>query len=1063
MYGDDVRTEQGRLDNDQRSAKAEQFFEEIDSDRSLIFYYANYSNPFSEEESPRYVLIGASRIKSLGERLEYVDADERVQERFAGGMVWARNVSTHYPDEGLRLPYHAYRDDPEAMDRIGVFPENPRTCKYGSRLVTDDEAIGLLEQLLSAVHELKVMGDDGEDWNQRERWLLGCIADLWEKRGLYPGLLNVMRLLGADRATSQARKLIERGESKRAHELFFAALDSEVEVPELQLIGRAFKRTCRRWKLQSECARDLLRSVIPRIDLDDRQIGRVVSEGANARLAHGLGEVRALFDNPYCLCERYVGDDPDDVIPWATVDRAVLPSPELGGEPLAEVETDDPRRLRSLCVEQLRRERNQTFRVASEIVEEVNSRLAKLPSWKTAKFTLRHLEVDRDELSDALVLRQEKKRLWLYLKDVYEDERAVEDALTRMAGRPVIALNRPFSDADWRDEIRNPRSPLLEKARDEYEVAVASQARACAAVHRRPLAVVTGPAGTGKTSIICAIVRAIRLTEGEGAVVTVLAPTGKASDRVRATLRDREIERVETSTVHSFLARNGWLNDNLTFKRQGGRRAGSGTLVIDEASMLDLGLMAALVRALDWRQLKRLILVGDSNQLPPIGRGRVFSDIIEWLLSGAEPSVAYLSDNLRQMENRVERRGTAILALAELFVGGNALREGVQTSQDGEDLIGRIHAGGDVDKDLSVAYWGEGTTLADLLIRTIERDMEIHTTTALDSDKPYGLWRLAFDDNPATYQVLTPHRGELHGVEALNAAIQGRVASGLIAAYGALDGITLCDKVIQYRNRSQSNPISAYNYNTRRVEPVEVFNGEIGFVTRHNFDRSRRFRLERFQVKFERKEELAVGYGRNLGTRIESESVQENLELAYAISVHKAQGSEFAHTYIMVPRSHGRSLSSELVYTALTRATRHCTLIIEGDVSTLLSARRPENAQRGLVNSSLFGDTFRAVPDALINRKGWYEEGRIHEALSGEMVRSKSELVIANLLHERDVPFKYEVPLKAADGTIYLPDFTVTWHGESWFWEHWGMMSEEDYRAHRDQKIVCMPSTSRDA
>ena len=908
--------------------------------------------------------------------------------------------------------------------------------------------------MLSAVHELKAMGDGSENWEERERWLLGCIADLWEKRGLYPGLLNVMRYLRADRATVQARILIERGESKRAHEQFFTALDSEVEVPELGLIGRAFKRTCRQWELKSPQAKEVLRNIIPRIDLDDQQIESVVNEDANSRLAHGLGETQALLENPYCLCEWYVGDDPDDVIPWATVDRAVLPSPELGGEPLAEMDSDDPRRLRSLCVDQLRRERNQTFRAASEVLEEVNRWLTKLPTWKTAKFTLRHFEVDRDELSEALVLRQEEERLWLYLKDVYADERAVEDALTLIAGRPTIALNRPFTDDDWRREIRNPHSPLLEKAHDEYEVAVASQAEACAAILRQPLAVVTGSAGTGKTSVICAIVRAIRRTDGEGAVVTVLAPTGKATDRVRATLRGREIERVETSTVHSFLARNGWLNDNLTFKRQGGSRSGSGTLVIDEASMLDLGLMAALVRALDWRQIKRFVLVGDSNQLPPIGRGRVLSDIIEWLWSGDQAKVAYLSKNLRQMENRVEDRGTAILELADLFIGNNAREGGRQTSLDDEKLIGRIHAGGDVDKDLHIAYWDEGTGLADLLIHKIERDMENHSGTILDSNKPYELWRLAFEDNPATYQVLTPHRGELHGVEALNAAIQGRIASGLIAKFGALDGITLGDKVIQYRNRSQSNSIWAYNYETRTAEPVEVFNGEVGFVKKHNFDRSGRYRLIRFQVTFERKERLAVAYGRDLKTKGGSESVQDNLELAYAISVHKAQGSEFAHTYIIVPRSQGRPLSSELVYTALTRATRHCTLLVEGDISTLLSARRPENVQRSLVNSSLFGGMFRAVAGALVNRKGWYEEGRIHEALSGEMVRSKSELVIANLLHERDVPFEYEVPLRATDGTMYLPDFTVVWQGEKWFWEHWGMVSDKDYRAHREKKIA---------
>ena len=69
------------------------------------------------------------------------------------------------------------------------------------------------------------------------------------------------------------------------------------------------------------------------------------------------------------------------------------------------------------------------------------------------------------------------------------------------------------------------------------------------------------------------------------------------------------------------------------------------------------------------------------------------------------------------------------------------------------------------------------------------------------------------------------------------------------------------------------------------------------------------------------------------------------------------------------------------------------------------------------------------------------------------MVRSKSELVIANLLYERDVPFAYEILLRAPDGTMYLPDFAITWQGETWYWEHWGMMSSDSYKKHRERKI----------
>jgi len=82
---------------------------------------------------------------------------------------------------------------------------------------------------------------------------------------------------------------------------------------------------------------------------------------------------------------------------------------------------------------------------------------------------------------------------------------------------------------------------------------------------------------------------------------------------------------------------------------------------------------------------------------------------------------------------------------------------------------------------------------------------------------------------------------------------------------------------------------------------------------------------------------------------------------------------------------------------------------------------------------------------ALLDRRGWYEAGKVHEALSGDMVRSKSEVIIANLLHQHQVPFLYERLLFAGNGTVYLPDFTVTWGGETFYWEHLGLLDQPSY------------------
>jgi len=138
-----------------------------------------------------------SRIVKVGKELFYENVSEEIAKRYAGGMVWARDITSAYPDEGVRLPYHRYLEEPDRLAEIALFPENPLNCKYGSKHLTDDEAIGLLEQFLARVRFLRDIGDETEDWNVREAWLLKSISELWRYRGLYPGLLKALIVVGA--------------------------------------------------------------------------------------------------------------------------------------------------------------------------------------------------------------------------------------------------------------------------------------------------------------------------------------------------------------------------------------------------------------------------------------------------------------------------------------------------------------------------------------------------------------------------------------------------------------------------------------------------------------------------------------------------------------------------------------------------------------------------------------------------------------------------------------------------------------------------------------------------
>jgi len=319
----------------------------------------------------------------------------------------------------------------------------------------------------------------------------------------------------------------------------------------------------------------------------------------------------------------------------------------------------------------------------------------------------------------------------------------------------------------------------------------------------------------------------------------------------------------------------------------------------------------------------------------------------------------------------------------------------------------------DVKTDLRIVTWKDTDELEVKLVETIQKDMETDG-----------------NNDPMPYQVISPYRSELFGTENLNTVLQKALNGYNIDKKGNIAGVTVFDKVIQYINRSGRKAYYSYNMNTRQSERVDVFNGEMGRVRIHNFDRDKykwnNFRVKQFQVAFERKPNNFIEF------KGDSE-VENNIELGYAISVHKAQGSEFPRTYFVLPKNKQALLSTELLYTGITRAQKHLTVFVENDFRTFISMRRPEKSRLSLINSSVF--EFSPLQEELLTMRTWYEEGKIHSTLSEFMVRSKSEVIIANMLFENGFDdIEYEQPLIAPkDGTFYLPDFTIKWRGKTYY------------------------------
>ena len=344
--------------------------------------------------------------------------------------------------------------------------------------------------------------------------------------------------------------------------------------------------------------------------------------------------------------------------------------------------------------------------------------------------------------------------------------------------------------------------------------------------------------------------------------------------------------------------------------------------------------------------------------------------------------------------------------------------------------------------------------------KCIVEDMQLMTGLPAETDQElHKLWTEATKDSPEKFQVISPYRGEFYGTMSINTFMQ-KAFNGYWSRKLNVEGIGLFDKVIQIKNRPSSDKAYVYDWSNGRPGRQEIFNGEIATVSPMGYERKKiNFMpsLKHFQCNFSgtTRKNFSYMYGKDLGKddrgyKIPDQKVTDNLELAYAISVHKSQGSEFDYVYIVIPARDSHLLSMELLYTALTRAQKHVTVFLQQDISTLATMSHVEKSAVRRINSSVF--EFNPLPDELLYSRNWYKEEKKLATLSEYFVRSKSEVIIANMLVSEDIPFVYEQPLYAEDGSMFLPDFTVTFRGETYYWEHVGMLDFPKYKAHWEAK-----------
>ncbi|RMH17087.1 MAG: ATP-dependent RecD-like DNA helicase [Acidobacteria bacterium] len=552
--------------------------------------------------------------------------------------------------------------------------------------------------------------------------------------------------------------------------------------------------------------------------------------GVSPRLAakifkvYGRDAVRVVKENPYRLAQEVYG------IGFQTADRIAR---DVG------LPADDPQRLAAGVIYALRRaaDDGHTYLPEEELLERAGEVLGVAP--QALEPVVAHLAA-----AGELILRPlPGGGKAVFSTPLERAEASLAENLRRLALSPPPPLR-----------IDVERALAWYQRRAGIDLA-AEQRRAIARALSERLLVITGGPGTGKTTLVRGIVA---ILVKKGLKVALAAPTGRAAKRLA------EATGHAARTVHRLLE---WNPHDRAFARGPDHPLAADVVVVDEASMLDVQLAASIARAIPERG--RLVLVGDVDQLPSVGAGRVLADVID---SGVVP-VARLTEIFRQAQQSLIVQNAHRVRAGDMPI----LRP---PGDEGDFFFFRRE-----EPERIVA------TVLELVTRRLPR-------------------RFGFDPQ-ADVQVLTPMQRGLLGAANLNAELQARLNPGGRAVGRGRRQLRLGDRVMQVRN----------NYD------LEVWNGDVGRVAGLDAEN----------------ETLSVAFDERL-VRYDFANLDE-LVLAYAISIHKSQGSEYPCVVIPLHTQHYVLLERNLLYTAITRGKR-LVIVVGSRRALALAVKNATSRQR---------------------------------------------------------------------------------------------------------------------
>jgi len=1022
------------------------FASHLQVQESLIFFYAKHV-PFVEGTGR--VLVGAGRVYDIGPVIEYARSRDGM-----AGMVWERPVQHSIRPKGVDgflVPYAqilARASEDSTIDPAAYVahapPEHWDEFSYGSELATHD---GAISALLSLDLALDLMQRDlGIETEAHRRWLHDELVRLWKVRGPFPGLGAVLKAFGLSRGVFVAHALQERvGQNQDPWPAVDEAFRDSSVLPES--LRRDLKELSPTWKLLPTQRRQYLR-LMSRFELHAETAQHLYEESSRRKRGWAATDAE-LLANPYRIYE-VSRHDPEGIHHLA-IDRGVFPDDAVRlmhplDKPSCLESAVDVRRVRALGIATLEAAAStgHSLQSASDLVEAIKQIPVRPECPITSDILAAHMTLFAPEIV-AAVSDNHALQLARY-KDIGDLIR--KNVLGRVGGQ------RHRIEIEWAQLLDEKFGPTTDPQEREARV---EKAMALVELAEARFSVLAGPAGAGKTTVL-GLLCARREIQADG--LLLLAPTGKARVRMQQ-LANGAATRAQT--IAQFLNVNG------RYEGRSGRyvmndrpkAVGYGTVIIDEASMLTEDMLGALFDAL--QGVKRFILVGDPAQLPPIGAGRPFVDIIA-KLRPAEYERLFPRVAAGYAELTIERRQVGgdrpDLRLARWF--------SASPPSAGEDDIFALP---DIaHPTLRFVSWEKPEDFHQKLLTVLVEELklagesdergfnrELGANQAGDYDyfNATRNGQLGAVKAAENWQILSPLRGMPFGVGDINRQIH----LNLRKTFGELatrqwnrqipkpmgsERIVYGDKVINLANHRRDG---------KRVYPTDgaigyLANGEVGIVVGQWKTKNMTRAPKIMKVEFSSQTGFTYDF---YGSDFTDEG-DAALELAYALTVHKAQGSQFKLVILVLPETHP-ILSRELIYTALTRHEERVVVMHQGPRSLLKEFTSPHRSETARRRTNLLTQCKMVeIPQA--KTSVFLQEGLIHRTSKGQAMRSKSELLIAEALIGAGVAFEYEKPLTLGGNTRY-PDFTIEDEisGRTVYWEHLGMLSRKDYRERWEAKL----------